>query len=202
MPRQDPAGVTGAPPELGDEDLVREALAGDARALRAIWDRYAPLARRVVGRSLGPQWDVEDIVQDVFLALFKNLRVVRDPSALRAFVISICVRSVRQELRKKRVRRLIGLSPTHELDELRSVSVDHEARQTLLGLYRALERLPFRERTAFALRHIEGMELDDVAAALGVSTPTVRRSLVKADERLTRLLRNHEGLSIYFPVRE
>jgi RNA polymerase sigma-70 factor, ECF subfamily len=187
---------------MEDADLVRAALAGEERSQRTIWDRYAPLARRIVGRSMGPECDVEDIVQDAFLGLFRNLRSLRDPSALRAFVISICIRSVRGEIRKKRLRRLVGLSPTPELVDARVVWVDHEARQTLQCLYRALDRLAFRERATFALRHIEGMELDEIAAALGVSTPTVRRSLAKAVERLTCLSQNDEALSLYFPVRE
>lgn len=187
---------------LCDADLVREALAGDARAPRAIWDRYAPLARRIVGRSLGPQCDFEDVVQDIFLGLFKNLPALRDPSALRAFLISICLRRIRQEIRKRRLRRLFTLSPTPELSDMRSVSIDDESRQTLLCLYRMLERLPWRERAAFALRHIDGMELEEISAALGVSTPTVRRSLAKANERLGRWSRADEKLSFYLPVRK
>lgn len=186
----------------GDAELVQQALAGDARALRAIWDRYAPLARRVVGRSLGPAHEFEDVVQDVFLGLFKNLPTLRDHSALRSFVIAICVRCVHSEIRRKRFRRLFSLSPTPDLSEERRTASADDSWPVLLSLYHLLDRLPCRERTAFALRHLDGMELEEIAAALEVSTPTVRRTLARASERLTRWSRDDEVLTLYLPVRK
>ena len=66
-------------------------------------------AERLIRRSLGPQHEVEDIVQDVFLCLFGRLHTLRDPVALRAFVIAITVRTARYEIRRARVRRWVGV---------------------------------------------------------------------------------------------
>lgn len=179
--------------EAEDSALAQAAMLGDARAPREIWRRFAPLVRRIVRRTLGPEHDVEDVVQDVFLRLFDKLSGLRDPAALRAFLVSISVRSVRYELRRRRVRRLVGLSPAPELHDLRVVSVDHESRQALRRLYGILDRMGFRERTAFVLRFVEGMEIEDVAVALEVSVPTTRRAIARAWERIT-LLANKDGL--------
>jgi RNA polymerase sigma-70 factor (ECF subfamily) len=183
--------------EADDADLARAAVTGDARAPREIWRRFVPLVRRIVRRTLGPEQDVEDVVQDVFLRLFDKLPGLRDPAALRAFLVSISVRSVRYELRRRRVRRLVGLSTTSELHDLRVVSADHESRQALFQLYRLLSRLGFRERTAFVLRFVEGMEIEQVAGALEVSVPTTRRALARAWERIARLASDDGFLTRY-----
>jgi RNA polymerase sigma-70 factor (ECF subfamily) len=183
--------------EAEDSVLARAVLIGDARAPREIWRRFSPLVRRIVRRTLGPQHDVEDVVQDVFLRLFDKLPGLRDPNALRAFLVSISVRSVRYELRRRRVRRLVGLSPTPELFDLRVVSTDHDSRQALRQLYVLLDRLNFRERTAFVLRFVEGLEIEDVADALEVSVPTTRRALARAWERLLVLSRGDGFLKQY-----
>jgi RNA polymerase sigma-70 factor, ECF subfamily len=183
--------------EAEDSVLARAALIGDARAPREIWRRFAPLVRRIVRRTLGPEYDVEDVVQDVFLRLFDKLPGLRDPNALRAFLVSISVRSVRYELRRRRVRRLVGLSPTPELFDLRVVNTDHDSRQALLQLYALLDRMAFRERTAFVLRFVEGLDIEDVANALEVSVPTTRRALTRAWERLSTLSRGDGFLTQY-----
>jgi RNA polymerase sigma-70 factor, ECF subfamily len=173
--------------EADDAALARAAIRGDARAPREIWRRFVPLVRRIVRRTLGPEHDVEDVVQDVFLRLFDKLPGLRDPEALRAFLVSISIRSVRYELRRRRVRRLVGLRPNAELHDLRVVSADHDARHALLHLYRLLNRLSFRERTAFVLRYVEDMDIDEVARALEVSVPTTRRALARAWQRIAVL---------------
>jgi len=183
--------------EADDAALARAGLLGDARATREIWRRFAPLVRRIVRRTLGPEHDVEDVVQDVFLRLFDKLPGLREPAALRAFVVSISIRSVRYELRRRRVRRLVGLSTTPELHDLRVVSADHESRQALLHLYRLLNRLSFRERTAFVLRFVEGMQIEDVASALDVSVPTTRRALARAWDRIALLAGDDGFLTRY-----
>jgi RNA polymerase sigma-70 factor (ECF subfamily) len=183
--------------EADDAALARAAVLGDARAPREIWRRFVPLVRRIVRRTLGPEHDVEDVVQDVFLRLFDKLPGLRDPEALRAFLVSISIRSVRYELRRRRVRRLVGLSPTPELNDLRVVSTDHESRQALLHLYRLLNRLSFRERTAFVLRFVEDMDIEQVASALEVSVPTTRRALARAWERISVLAGDDGFLTRY-----
>lgn len=171
--------------EADDAALAAALIAKHPAAPRAAWSRFAPLVRRILRRSLGPQHEVEDIVQDVFLCLFERVHTLRDPVALKAFVIAIAVRTARYEIRRARVRRWVGLSRTAELPDLRVVNADNSARQALIRFYRALDRINERDRTAFVLRFIDGMEATEVAEALDVSVPTARRCFTRAWERVT-----------------
>jgi RNA polymerase sigma-70 factor, ECF subfamily len=184
----DVAAAPTAPPTLADADdatLALALIAKEKAAPRVAWSRFAPLVRRILRRSLGPQHDVEDIVQDVFLCLFERVHTLRDPVALKAFIIAIAVRTARYEIRRARVRRWVGLSRTAELPDLRVVNADTSSQHALIHFYETLNRINERDRTAFVLRFVEGMEAAEVAAALDVSVPTARRCFTRAWERVT-----------------
>ncbi len=195
----DVAAPAATPPLANAEDavLARALIAKDRAAPRVAWTRFSPLVRRILRRSLGPQHDIEDIVQDVFLCLFERVHTLRDPVALKAFVIAITVRTARYEIRRARVRRWVGLSRTAELPDLRVVNADTSSQHALLHFYQALNRINERDRTAFVLRFVEGMEAAEVAAALDVSVPTARRCFTRAWERVTFFARRDPFLVDY-----
>lgn len=182
-----------------DAELAHAITRGDAQAPSAVWRRYAPLVRRIVRRSFGPEYDVEDLVQDVFLRLFAKIGTLRDASALRAFLVSITVLTVRHEIRRRRVRRMVGLASGNELSELRVVPPDAAPRQALNRFYAILDKLSSRERTAFVLRYIEEMTDQEVAAALSVSVATARRACAHAYERVSLHARNDPFLADLLP---
>jgi RNA polymerase sigma-70 factor, ECF subfamily len=180
-----PAPTSTALADADDATLACALIEKKPEAPRVAWTRFAPLVRRILRRSLGPQHEVEDIVQDVFLCLFERVHTLRDPVALKAFVIAITVRTARYEIRRARVRRWVGLSRTPDLPDLRVVHADTTSQHALIHFYRALNRINERDRTAFILRFIEGMEASEVATALDVSVPTARRCFTRAWERVT-----------------
>ncbi|MGC4091184.1 MAG: sigma-70 family RNA polymerase sigma factor [Polyangiaceae bacterium] len=186
------------PPERrGDAQLVADAADGDRAAMGVIWDRYARLVRGVLVGVLGPDSAIEDLMQDVFLALHKGARSMKDKGALRAYLIQTAVRSAAFELRKRKVRRWVGLSPTGDLPEVPAPPLDIESRETLRALYRVLERLSERRRLAFVLRHVQGLEMLEVAAALAISESTTRRELTSARQQLAALVRREPALALY-----
>jgi len=173
--------------DADDAALGRALIEGDAAAPGVAWSRFSPLVRRVLRRSFGPEHEVEDLVQDVFLGLFDRVTKLRDPRALRAFVISIAVHTVRYEIRRRRVRRWVGLARNAETPDLRVVHPNVDARAALVRFYRILDTLRTRDRTAFVLHFIEGLDLLAVSNALGISLPTARRSLAHAWARVQLL---------------
>jgi RNA polymerase sigma-70 factor (ECF subfamily) len=121
----------------------------------------------------------------VFLSVFDKVPTLRDPAALRAFIVSVTVRTLRYEIRRRRVRRWVRLSDDAEIPDLRVVHPDTDSREALVRFYQILDRINSRDRTAFVLHFVEGMGVPEVASALGVSVPTTRRCLSRARDRLT-----------------
>ena len=182
---------------LTDAALALAAAAGQPGAAEMVWDRFAPLVRGLARRSLGPDREVDDHVQEVFLRLFAELDALRDPAALRSFVVGITVRVLRSELRRRRLRRWLRLTEAGELPDNAAPPRDEAAREALRRLYRILDGIDDDARLAFALRFIEGLELADVAAALGASLATTKRRLAKVTARVFAAARNDAVLSAY-----
>jgi RNA polymerase sigma-70 factor (ECF subfamily) len=185
------------PAELDDAALVAPARAGEDWAAEEIWRRFSRLVRGVVQRTLGPGEDSSDLVQESFLQLFGALGQLRDPSSLRCFLIGITIRVVHSELRRRRVRRFLRLTPTGVVPEEATEGRDDDAREALRRLYAALDRLGDEDRIVFALRYFEGLELTDVAASVGISLATVKRKLQKVTTRVTALAMHDPLLSAY-----
>src|SRR5215831_17525965 len=92
---------------LGDSELVEAVARGDAAALGVAWDRYSHVVRSVLRSNLGLDAAVEDLLQDVFIAFLRGASGLRDPSALRGYLVSVAARLVLVELRRRHVRRWV-----------------------------------------------------------------------------------------------
>lgn len=179
-----------ASPELSegsDAALALQLQAGTPGAARAVWERYSPLVRRILSRALGPERDVEDSLQEVFLCLFNKAPELRNPAALRAFIVSIAIRTLRHEIRRRKLRSWLRLDGNSAAQDLRSVNPDPDAREALTRFYALLDRLNTRDRSVFVLHVIEGMDVETVASALQVSVPTIRRCFARAREKIALL---------------
>ncbi len=192
---------SGSEPALGDAELVRAFADGEGWAARAIWTRHAPMVHRLFERALGPNGDAEDLTQDVFLRTFARLPGLRDHDALRSFVYSVALRTLKWELRRRRVRRILHLTPSGHLPELPVRESDSEARQLLLRFYALLDDLGADERTAFVLRHMEELKLTEVAELMGISLATAKRWIVRGSRRVSALVEADRELSTYLGER-
>jgi RNA polymerase sigma-70 factor, ECF subfamily len=186
-----------AEPDFDDAALVRAYSKGEGWAARAIWTRHAPMVYRLLERALGPNGEAADLTQDVFLSTFAGLPTLRDIGALRSFIYSIALRTLKWELRRRRVRRILHLSPSGQLPEVPVRAADSEARQILMRFYALLDKLGTNERTAFVLRHMEGFKLEEIAEHLGVSLATAKRWLSRGTQGVSALVEADRELSNY-----
>ena len=123
---------------------------------------------------------------------------MRDPKALPSFLIAITTHVLRHELRRRWVRRCMTLGTKEDIGiDPRVVHPNHEARQAVSRLYGILDRLGSEERLAFVLRFVEGMALNEVAGALGLSLATTKRRLLHARARFDHHVAKDPGLASY-----
>jgi RNA polymerase sigma-70 factor (ECF subfamily) len=88
----------------------------------------------------------------------------------------------------------LSRSPSAELNRLSAAS---DAREALVRFRAILERLNVSDRTAFVLRFVDGIELTEVASALGVSLATIKRRLARVRSRVVLLVERDASLSQY-----
>lgn len=181
-------------------ELVTALRAGDVSAQAALWDRYSVGVRAVLRRMLGPSAEVEDALQEVFVQFFRSLGALRDPTALRPFLIGIAIRVARGALRKRRLLRWFRLTHDGQLPESALEPPDDDrARVALRQLYTILEELDVDSRLLFVLRHIEGLALDAIAQGLELSTATVKRKLARVTPVVLARAKQSAELASYLP---
>ncbi len=188
-------------PDADDDALVRGLRGGDPRSTREAWFRFGPTVRRLLLRALGPVPELDDLSQEVFITFFDRVRTLRDPRTVTAFIMSITAFKIRHHLRWRWVRRWMVPSGPTSAPDLRTVQPDADSREALQRFFAALEHLGALDRTAFVLRFVEQLELQQVADALKWSTATTKRRLNRSWRRLSALLREDAALEPFLSQR-
>jgi RNA polymerase sigma-70 factor, ECF subfamily len=172
-----------------DAALVAGLRDGQAAGGAALYDRYCRHVRRVLVRVLGPDEDLGDLIQDVFVEAIDSIDSLDTPEALRGWLASIAVFRARAEIRRRARSRWFPLFSVDRLPEVAAPVSTPEVDEAVRATYRVLAKLPADERIAFALRFIDGMQVAEVAGACRVSIATVKRRLSRAQRRFTTIAR-------------
>lgn len=170
--------------------VVQGGAAGDAAVEpplsdEALFRRYAPYVARIGYRMLGRESEVDDLLQEVFLAAYRQRDQVRDESAIKHWLATIAVRTARRQLRKRKLKSFVGLDTgASEGIEIAAPGVTPEQRALLAKVYEVLDEMGVDQRLAWTLRHVEGEKLEQVAARCGCSLATAKRRIAAAQARL------------------
>lgn len=190
----EPAGVVHLPIPSTDAALVAALKSGRITGAATLFDRYESHVQRVLVRVLGPDPDLLDLTQDVFVAALESIHRLDEPTALKAWLARIAVYTARGRIRRRSRWRFVRTYAPEDLPETEAVVAGVEISEALRKTYQILELLPADHRIAFALRFIDGMELTHVADACGVSLATVKRRLLKAQKQFVDLARKQPAL--------
>lgn len=193
--RKLPGDVLRWPIAPADELLVAALREGRPQAGDALFRAYASYVRKIVLRILGPDQEVDDLVQDVFAGALGSLHQLTEPKALRGWLAQIAVFQTRRRLRARKQWRILRFLAPSDVPEQRAAPPDFEASEALRATYRVLAQLDPDERVAFALRFVEGMELTEAAAACNVSLATLKRRLMRAQTRFRALASDEPALA-------
>jgi RNA polymerase sigma-70 factor (ECF subfamily) len=191
-----PGVVRSLPSVRDDHALVHGLRAGETWARTAFFDRYAPDVERILRRVLGYEVhsDMADLVHDTFVQALASFDQLRDPGALRGWIQSIAAHTAYRQIRSRRVRRWLRFWEPAMIPEVPVDDVDPDVREAYRRTYALLDRLPADERVAFVLRHVEGMDLGQLAETCRVSLSTVKRRLSRAEARFARAAQRDEVL--------
>ena len=177
------------PPERwGNARLIKGILEGDPEAANIFFDRYADLINRRVRFLLGRANNHEDVVQRVYLALIDSIDTVRNPDALKGWIIRVSTFVVSKELRRK--KRARWLTYVSEIPEI-SVSGDQDAGVLIPRVRAVLQKMKKTDRIVFVMRFVEELDVVEIADAFSWSITTTRRRIARArDLFLKRAMRD------------
>lgn len=158
-----------------DADLFEAIHLPGAEWQGLFFQRYERMVRMLLTRQLGTSEETDDLVSEVFLRFFERADQVRSAPGLRNYLYSIALYTARDGIRHRtRQRHAFATCARDVTDETRSTD-DPRARAALRQLEAILQGMRSSDRQAYVLRQVVGLELDQVASALGVSLSTARR---------------------------
>ncbi len=181
--------MTTREPDTDDVVLLRAAQTGDHAAQSQIFLRYRDRIARQLLRMVGDPAVVDDLVQEVFIAAFGALPRFRGDAQLGTWLYTIATNRTRNWWdSQRRRRRREDVATAMPAEEPNGPEHDLEAQQQRERFYAALGELPTKLREAFVARAIEGMNLVDASAALGVPISTVSYRTRRAEQLLCAAL--------------
>jgi RNA polymerase sigma-70 factor, ECF subfamily len=174
-----------------DQDFedVRKVLAGDLSAFENIVRRWQTPLINLAYRFCRDRQRAEEMAQDAFLQIYRNLEKFRADSAFSTWVFAVSLNLYRSSLRRK-------VLPTEPIDALADIAagkllqVEVEQNEREEAVRRAVTGLPPRYRDALIVFYFREMDLKETAAILGVSEGTAKAWLHRGRELLRRKLEN------------
>jgi RNA polymerase sigma-70 factor (ECF subfamily) len=169
---------------MSEQELIDRARTGDARAIRALYDRHAPRVFAVVRRFAGDDALAEDWAQEAWIQAIRALPDFRGTAQFTTWLHRIAINAALQgrRWRERRVRHEDPLPPA--LPE----PATGERTVLRLRLERALQQLPAGMRQVLILHDVEGYTHEEIAEALGVTPGTSKSQLFKARAKMRELL--------------
>src|SRR5262245_46939792 len=165
--------------------LERERSEGPPN-LKLLFERYAESIHRLASRLLGPgatRADVEDLVQQIFLAAHKGLPKFRGESKASTWLFGIATRTVFKELRnRRRHRRMVGALEEAAIDAplVRHEGRPFEQRDALMRVWRCMMEISVNKRTVLILHDVEGFTDPEIPELLQINPKTVHTRLYHA----------------------
>jgi len=181
-----------------DLALAQRAAEGDRAAQRDLFHRLKNAVHHTLFRILGANRDIEDLVQDAFLEIFRALPSFRGDSSLARWSQTIATRTAYLAIERRKPAAV-------DLEVVEDEIVDRDpdahrialARQAARRLYAALDRIDPKQRIAFALAVIDGLSLAEVAQLTESSVVAVKTRVWRARRDLMKRAQKDPVLRSY-----
>jgi RNA polymerase sigma-70 factor, ECF subfamily len=163
-----------------DRDLIARCIAGERAAQRLLFENEKRRVHATLFRVLGPNQHLDDLLQDVFLSVFRSLHTFRGDSSLSTWVDRCAVRAALGHMRSRHKRQHLELVADAVASDDPSAERRALAREATRRLYATLDTLPAKQRTAFALYAIDGREVPEVAELMGATAVATKARIWRA----------------------
>ncbi|MHC4706854.1 MAG: RNA polymerase sigma factor [Planctomycetota bacterium] len=173
---------------IDDELLVRQFNNGDDSAFEAIVQKHSADIAALANRLLAWPGDVDDVVQDIFLAALLGLKKFRGECSLKTWLFTITINECRnyryrQALRLKFFSKASGKETPSSADPPDKSAMNAD---TFDRIRRAIKALPAKYREPLVLKYLQQLSTNEIAEILGTSQNTLQVRLTRARKRLKK----------------
>jgi len=182
--------------EQSDAAAVAQVRAGETDAFRVLVERHSRSVFRLAFRMTGNEQDAEDLVQETLLRAYRRIGKFDGRATFGTWLYRIAANCSLDLIRARKRREEQQPAVDEEGQEISAAVADAEPTPDRLAfsgelkqlLAPAMDLLSPMERTAFVLRHYEGMGIEEIGSALGVQTGAAKHSVFRAVQKLRRAL--------------
>lgn len=173
-----------------DYSLIHRFNGGDETAFKLLVNKHREKVRNLVGFTINNSHQVDDLSQEVFIKVYRNLPKFRFEAKFTSWLYTITLNVCRDEMRKKGLKRFLNHKQIDETPGLGTVDPYHtmDIRQMVRA---AINRLPEKLRLPLYLKDIEGFSYKEIAEMVGCEMGTVKSRLFRAREALREILKPH-----------
>ncbi len=165
--------------DIAEHELIRLAKEGSLDAFNLLYERYLPVVYKRVWYTV-PGQDVEDVVQEVFIAVVRSLRSFRGDAKFTTWLRSLVNRQVADYYRRRSRNPMDTEDASQEIEPATGMPMD----DSQIILQQALLTLPDAYREVIVLRFAEGLKFQDIARQQGKSLEAVKSLFRRAMEAL------------------
>jgi RNA polymerase sigma-70 factor (ECF subfamily) len=178
-----------------DFELIEEFQRGKAEGFNELVRRYQQKVYWIARRIMSTHDDADDVVQDVFIRVYKSLGKFRGDSEFYTWLYRITMNVSLNALRVKRVKDFVHYE---DFMDSRSDPADrpdsgllHQEYKTILE--RAIDRLPPKQRMVFVMRYYDEIPYEEMAAMLGKSVGGLKANYFHALKKIQNYVRREMG---------
>ena len=180
-----------------DAELVQRGRGGDERAFDELFDRHSDRVYRWLSRLIGPANERDDLVQEVFVSVYRGLSNYRQEAAFTTWLYRIVANTAHSHLRKRSRSKERFTPSAAELHREIDRALIHsgtspedlaEQREQLVRALALLDRLKPKKRIAYVLRMVEERSLQEIAEIVGATPAAVGQRVKHAQRELSAML--------------
>ena len=181
--------------ETADLPTISRARQGDPEAFRLLVERHSRAIFRVAYRMTGNEHDADDVVQETFLRAYRQIDKFEERANFSTWVHRIAINCSLDLLRARGRHDKHHAGNVEDEDMSRMLQTNDPQPDRLMlsaelqrHVVAALERLSGNERTAFVLRHYEGMPVEEIGKTLGIQVNAAKHTIFRAVKKLRESL--------------
>ena len=173
-----------------DFSLINRFIEGDGSAFKTLVQRHKDKVRNIIYLNLNNSEAADDIAQDVFITVYRNLKNFRFESQFTTWLYRVTINKCKDHLRKVKIRSIF--SPIKDSEEQIGYTPDHENSDIKNIVHEAISRLPDKLRVPLLLKDIEGLSYQEIAESVDCEIGTVKSRIFRAREGLRNILKPYE----------
>ncbi|HEX8090794.1 MAG TPA: RNA polymerase sigma factor [Blastocatellia bacterium] len=176
----------------GERELIIRVQRGDRAAFKAIYERYRDRVYNIIFYSMGEELASEDILQIVFIKIYRGLPGFRFEASLATWIYRITVNECLNQQQRRGAQYVpfeAILGSDDEFDNAAPPDREHADKERREIIHRAMMELSPKLREVIALKYLEGLSYEEIAAVLECAPGTVASRLSRALEQLEARLR-------------